>query len=170
MRPGRDAGRGNAARTGPDFFRGKIRPIRANARMSEEPEEFEITRGAIIARGLFCGCPNCGEKGLLKNWFQLNKTCSECGLNLEKSDGFYSGTTSIGYVATILVVLVPILVLVAQKTLTVTQGILIAIAGCGVLMALLYPLMLGWMVMAYYFTLPKELPGNGGANTVEKHL
>ena len=135
-----------------------------------EAPELEIPRGAILVRGLFCGCPNCGEHGLLKNWFKLNKTCSGCGLNLEKSDGFYSGTTSIGYVATILIVLLPVLVLVAQKTLTVTQGILIALAGCGALMVLLYPLMLGWMVMAYYVTMPRELPANGGDNTVEKHL
>lgn len=132
--------------------------------------ELEITRGVIVSRGLFCGCPNCGEHGLLKNWFKLNKSCTGCGLNLEKSNGFYSGTTSIGYVATILVVLLPILVLVAQKVLTVTQGILISLTGCALLMVLLYPVMLGWMVMAYYFTMPRELPENGGANTVEKHL
>jgi len=136
---------------------------------SETPEP-EVPRGTILARGLFCGCPNCGERGLLKNWFKLNKACTGCGLNLEKSDGFYSGTTSIGYVATILIVLMPILVLVAQKTLTVTQGILIALAGCAGLMLLLYPVMLAWMVMAYYFTMPGELPENGGKNTVEKHL
>jgi uncharacterized protein (DUF983 family) len=138
--------------------------------MSDEQEELEVTRGTIIGRGLFCGCPNCGEHGLLKNWFKLNKTCSACGLNLEKSDGFYSGTTSIGYVGAIIIVLIPILVLVAQKVLTVAMGITIALLGCGLFIVLLYPLMLGWMVMAYYFTMPKELPENGGKNTVEKHL
>src|SRR6218665_880730 len=134
------------------------------------PPELEVPRGTIVARGLFCGCPNCGEHGLLRNWFKLNKTCSGCGLNLEKSNGFYSGTTSIGYVATIIIVLLPILVMVANKTLTVAQGIGIALAGCAVLMALIYPVMLCWMVMAYYFTMPGELPENGGDNTVEKHL
>lgn len=134
------------------------------------PTELEVSRGTIVTRGLFCGCPNCGEHGLLKNWFKLNKTCSGCGLNLEKSNGFYSGTTSIGYVATILLVIVPVLFLITSKALTVAQGITVCLVGCALLIVLMYPLMLGWMVMAYYFTMPGELPENGGANTVEKHL
>lgn len=130
----------------------------------------EVSRADIVIRGLFCGCPNCAEHGLLKNWFTLNKICAGCGLNLEKSDGFYSGTTSIGYVATILLVLIPVIVLVVNKSITVGVGIALSIAGCGILITLLYPLMLGWMVMAYYLTAPDQLPANGGDNRVDKHL
>lgn len=138
--------------------------------MSDEANELEVTRGTIVARGLFCGCPNCGEHGLLKHWFKLNRKCTGCGLDLEKSDGFYSGTTSIGYVGAIVLVVVPVIILVLRGTLSVNQGIAACIGGSALFILLIYPLTLGWMVMTYYFTMPGELPENGGANTVDKHL
>ncbi|MEY4775866.1 MAG: hypothetical protein RL759_379, partial [Verrucomicrobiota bacterium] len=36
----------------------------------------KITRGDIIARGILCYCPNCGQRGLLKSWFRLNAACA----------------------------------------------------------------------------------------------
>ena len=119
-----------------------------------------ITRSQVIARGLLCGCPNCGQRGLLKSWFRLQPACTGCGMDLSKSDGFYTGTTSIGYVASILVVLIPVLVLVAKKVLTVGLGVALGILGSFAFVVLIYPVMLCWMVMAYHVALPQELPGN----------
>ena len=119
-----------------------------------------VTRSQIIARGLFCACPNCGEHGLLRSWFKLQPACTGCGMDLAKSDGFYTGTTSIGYVASIVVVLIPVLVLVAKKILSVAVGVTIGILGSFAFVVLIYPVMLCWMVMAYHVALPQELPAN----------
>jgi uncharacterized protein (DUF983 family) len=121
----------------------------------------KITRGDIIARGILCYCPNCGQRGLLKSWFRLNDACAQgCGLNLAKSAGVYSGTTSIGYVAAIIFVIIPTCFLVVFKLLTVGQGVALGILGSLGFIVLIYPVMLCWMVMAYHVALPEELPAN----------
>lgn len=122
-----------------------------------------ISRSLIILRGLRCACPNCGQRGLLASWFRLNPSCKGCGMDLAKSDGFYTGTTSIGYVASIVVVLIPACVLVAKKVLSVPLGIAVGIGGSFLFVLGLYPAMLCWMVMAYHVALPGELPANRDA-------
>ena len=124
--------------------------------------KLKITRGDIIARGVLCYCPNCGKRGLLASWFRLGKACRSCGMDLARSAGIYSGTTSIGYVAAILFVIIPIIFLVALKVLSVKAGVLLGIFGTFSFIVLIYPVMLCWMVMAYHVALPGELPVNGG--------
>jgi uncharacterized protein (DUF983 family) len=124
--------------------------------------ELQIDRGDIIARGLLCRCPNCGRRGLLASWFRLNKACAACGMDLARSPGLYSGTTSIGYVAAIIFVIIPVCFLVGYKVLSVPVGVLLGIFGSFGFIVLIYPVMLCWMVMAYHVALPAELPVNGG--------
>ncbi len=125
-----------------------------------EPK-LKITRGDIMMRGVICRCPNCGRPGLLKSWFRLNDACAQnCGLDLAKSAGVYSGTTSIGYVASIIFVIIPVCFLVTFKVLSVTAGVLLGIFGSFGFIVLIYPVMLCWMVMAYHLALPEELPAN----------
>lgn len=81
-------------------------------------------------------------------------------MDLERSSGFYSGTTSIGYVASIIFIIVPICFLVGYKVLGVAAGIALGIIGTFGFMVLIYPVMLCWMVMAYHVALPQDLPGN----------
>ena len=126
-----------------------------------EPK-LKITRGDIIARGVLCYCPNCGKRGLLASWFRLGKACRSCGMDLARSAGIYSGTTSIGYVASIIFVIIPVCFLVAFKVLSVTAGVLLGIFGSFGFIVLIYPVMLCWMVMAYHVAMPGELPANGG--------
>jgi uncharacterized protein (DUF983 family) len=133
----------------------------------DEPE-LKVTRGDIIARGLLCRCPNCGRRGLLASWFRLGKACRSCGMDLARSAGLYSGTTSIGYVAAIVFVLIPICFLVAFKVLSVTAGVLLGIFGSFGFIVLIYPVMLCWMVMAYHVAMPEELPVNGGREGQEE--
>ena len=114
-----------------------------------------------MMRGVICRCPNCGRPGLLKSWFRLNDACAQnCGLDLAKSAGVYSGTTSIGYVASIIFVIIPVCFLVTFKVLSVTAGVLLGIFGSFGFIVLIYPVMLCWMVMAYHLALPEELPAN----------
>jgi len=132
----------------------------------DEPE-LKITRGDIIARGVLCHCPNCGKRGLLASWFRLNKACHACGMDLARSPGLYSGTTSIGYVAAIIFVIIPVSFLVVFKVLSVTTGVLLGSFGSFGFIVLIYPVMLCWMVMAYHVAMPGELPGNGGGSEEE---
>jgi uncharacterized RDD family membrane protein YckC len=83
-------------------------------------------------------------------------------MDLARSAGIYSGTTSIGYVASIVFVIVPVCFLVVFKVLSVTAGVLLGIFGSFGFIVLIYPVMLCWMVMAYHVAMPGELPSNGG--------
>ena len=127
--------------------------------MGSEMNE-EVTRADIMMRGALCRCPNCGRRGLLATWFRLNKACASCGLDLAKSAGFYSGTTSIGYVAAIICVIIPVCLLVVFKVLSVGAGITLGIFGSFGFIVLIYPVMLCWMVMVYHLALPGDLPAN----------
>ena len=77
-------------------------------------------------------------------------------------EGFYSGTTSIGYVLIILVVMVPIVFAVIADRLTELQAILLGAAGTIGLTVLVYPALLSWVLMTYYLCFPLQLPANGG--------
>jgi uncharacterized protein (DUF983 family) len=127
-----------------------------------------VERGEITARSLIGRCPNCGAFGMFKHWFRLNKQCSGCDMPLEKEDsGFYFGTTSIGYVLAIVVVIIPICVLVVKDMIGMWVGVIAGIVSSVALVTFLYPLLLSWVIMSYYVMFPHELPANSEQNEAE---
>jgi len=122
-----------------------------------------VGRGAIAMRGLTARCPNCGALGLHKSWFHLRPNCKGCNLDLEMDEGFYSGTTSFGYVLVLLVVVLPVAFLVIYDVVGVAGAIAICVVGTVGLTVGLYPVMLSWVLMSYYLWFPEQLPANGGS-------
>lgn len=121
----------------------------------------KVERGKIFSRTLTGRCPNCGRFGLFKNWFRLHKRCPHCEMELEKEEsGFYFGTTSIGYVLAIILVIIPVCILVVKDMLSMWLGVGIGIIGSIMLCTLLYPFMLCWVIMLYYNVQAEELPKN----------
>lgn len=43
----------------------------------------------MVGRALLLQCPNCGSRGLLKNWFKMNDHCPVCGLRVEREGNDY---------------------------------------------------------------------------------
>jgi uncharacterized protein (DUF983 family) len=127
----------------------------------------KVERSQILSRSLFGACPNCGNFGMFKNWFRLNKHCTSCKMPLEKEDsGFYFGTTSIGYVLAIIVVIIPICVLVVKEAIAMWTGVILGVVGSLLLTVLLYPLMLSWVILVYYTFFPQELPANNESEQI----
>jgi uncharacterized protein (DUF983 family) len=121
----------------------------------------KVERGEIFSRTLTGRCPNCGQFGMFKNWFRLHKRCPNCGMELEKEEsGFYFGTTSIGYVLSIILVIIPVCILVVMDMLSMWLGVGIGIVGSIMLCTLLYPIMLCWVIMLYFMVQAEELPNN----------
>ena len=121
----------------------------------------KVERGEIFSRALTGRCPNCGHLGMFKNWLRLHKFCPNCGMVLEKEEsGFYYDTTSIGYVLSIILVIIPVCILVLMDMFRIWVGVGIGIAGAILLCTLLYPLMLCWVTMLYYLVRAEELPNN----------
>ncbi|MFT5836861.1 MAG: hypothetical protein ACI9ZV_000361 [Candidatus Azotimanducaceae bacterium] len=121
----------------------------------------EVERGEILSRTLTGRCPNCGQFGIFKNWFRLHQRCPSCDMELEKEEsGFYFGTTSIGYVLAIILVIIPVCILVVMDVVGMWLGVSIGMVGSIVLCTLLYPVMLCWVIMLYYMVQAEELPKN----------
>ena len=121
-----------------------------------------VTRRQIIARGLANRCPNCGGRTLFKadTLFELDRACRQCGLKLEKDEGFFLGAMAINYGVTCVGLLTPVAALWYFGVLPgrVAIGLVLALA-------LLAPLALyrssrSWQLMLYYFFLPQHLPAN----------
>jgi uncharacterized protein (DUF983 family) len=122
----------------------------------------KVTQSQILARGLTHRCPNCGARKLFKEGtlFELNSECPDCGLQIERDEGFFLGSMSLNYGVTILGFLVPVLLLYLAG---VFSGWVAAItAGVGALgvPVLFYRSSRSWWLMSYYFFLPRHLPAN----------
>ena len=124
--------------------------------------DMKVTRGEIVVRGLTNRCPNCGQRTLFKDGslFELNRHCPSCDLKLERDEGFFLGSMSLNYIATVLVYLLPVLALYLAGVL---PGVVAAIAaGVG---AIAFPILFyrssrSWWLMSYYVFLPHHLPVN----------
>ncbi|MGB0416611.1 MAG: DUF983 domain-containing protein [Coraliomargarita sp.] len=120
-----------------------------------------VSRNEIALRCLSGRCPNCGGFGMFRNWFRLNRNCKCCGMPLERDEsGFYFGTTSIGYVLSILLVIIPICFLVVQEIIGMWTGVIIGIVGSVLLCIALYPVLLCWVILSYFLLQPNELTAN----------
>ena len=119
-------------------------------------ERFEIFSRAVTGR-----CPNCGQLAMFKNWFRYYKRCPNCEIELEKEESeFYSGTTSIEYVLSTNLVIIPVCILIVIDMLSMWLGVGIGIVGSIMLCTLLYSLILSSVIMLYYIVQADGLPNN----------
>jgi uncharacterized protein (DUF983 family) len=125
-------------------------------------EGMQVTRGQIITRGLANRCPNCGGRTLFKEGtlFELDRTCRDCGLKIEKDEGFFLGAMALNYGVTCFGLLAPTALLWYAGVLPGRVAI-----GLAVVLALAAPVALyrcsrSWQLMLYYFFLPQHLPAN----------
>jgi uncharacterized protein (DUF983 family) len=121
-----------------------------------------VTRARVIANGLACRCPNCGQRTLFEKGrlFKVNETCPNCGLRIEKGDGAFLGPFVLNYAVTAFGVVIPVIVLyILGKLGAFATLALCFVASLGVPL-LLYRLSWGWWLMLYYFFLPDNLPAN----------
>ena len=122
----------------------------------------KVTKGQIFARGITNCCPNCGAKKLFKEGtlFELNPECPECGLKIERDEGFFLGSMSLNYGVTIIGFLVPVLILYLLGILSGMAAAVIAGLGAIGVPILFYRSSRSWWLMSYYFFLPNHLPAN----------
>jgi uncharacterized protein (DUF983 family) len=125
----------------------------------------KVTRGQIIARGLTNRCPNCGGHTLFKagTFFQTNKACPQCGIKIERDEGFFLGSMSLNFGVTLVGFLTPVMLLAYYNVIGTTLAIVLAGAGSFGFPALFYRSSRSWWLMNYYFFLPQHLPANRAA-------
>lgn len=124
----------------------------------------KVTKSRILARGIANRCPNCGAHKLFKEGtlFELNAECPDCGLRIERDEGFFLGSMSLNYGVTLVCFLTPVLCLYLLGALSGTAAAIIAGVGAIVFPMLFYRSSRSWWLMSYYFFLPHHLPANRG--------
>jgi len=124
----------------------------------------KVTRLQIVARGLTNRCPNCGGRTLFSPgaFFKINPVCPRCGLQIEREndEGFFIGSMSLNYGATLIFYLAPIAILAFTGAIGATLAIVLAAIGALGVPVLLYRSSRSWWLMNYYLFLPHHLPAN----------
>ena len=122
----------------------------------------KVTRAQIVARGLTNRCPNCGGNTLFRagTLFEVNAECPNCGLKIERDEGFFLGSLSLNYGVTLVCFLTPVLLLWYYDVLGDKLAIVLAGTGAIFFPALFYRSSRSWWLMNYYFFLPQHLPAN----------
>jgi uncharacterized protein (DUF983 family) len=123
-----------------------------------------VTRMRVIANGLRCECPNCGQRTLFAagRLFKVNPSCRNCGLTIEKGDGAFLGPFVLNYAVTAFGFIVPVILLFTLGKLGAVAALSLCFVSALGLPLLLYRLSWGWWLMLYYFFLPDNLPANLG--------
>lgn len=122
----------------------------------------KITRSQVIANGIACRCPNCGQRTLFQKGtlFKVNESCGNCGLRIEKGEGTFLGPFAINYGVTAFGIIIPVIVLYALGKLGAAAALSLCFSAAFVAPLLLYRLSWGWWLMLYYFFIPDNLPAN----------
>ena len=122
----------------------------------------KVTRIQTVIRGLTNRCPNCGGSTLFREgtFFDLNKECPQCGLKIERDEGFFLGSLSLNYGVTLVCYLTPVMLLAYYDVIGTTLAIILAGVGAILFPALFYRSSRSWWLMCYYFFLPQHLPSN----------
>ncbi len=123
-----------------------------------------VTRVQVVSRGLRNRCPNCGGGHLFRkgSMFDLNKACPDCGLRLERDEGFFIGSMSLNYGVTLVCFLTPVMVLAYEGVIGTTAAIALAGVGSVGFPVLFYRSSRSWWLMQYYLLFPLHLPANKG--------
>ena len=122
----------------------------------------KVTRIQTVSRGLANRCPNCGGRTLFREgtMFDLNKECPQCGLKIERDEGFFLGSLSLNYGVTLIGFMTPVMLLAYFDVIGTTTAIILAGVGAILFPALFYRSSRSWWLMCYYFFLPQHLPSN----------
>jgi uncharacterized protein (DUF983 family) len=107
-------------------------------------------------------CPNCGERTLFQKGtlFRVNRSCTHCGLPIERDEGSFLGALSLNYGVTVVLFLVPVLLLYQAGVLPGLAAAIVAGVCAVAVPALLYRSSRSWWLMNYYFFVPHHLPAN----------
>jgi uncharacterized protein (DUF983 family) len=116
----------------------------------------------VVARGLRNRCPNCGEATLFRagTWFEVNKACPHCGLQIERDEGFFVGSMSLNYGVTLVGFLTPVMLLAYKGVIGTTTAVVLAGVGSVGFPVAFYRSSRSLWLMQYYLLFPLHLPAN----------
>ncbi len=122
----------------------------------------KVTRLQIAARGLSNRCPNCGGRTLFKKGtlFEINPACPDCGLRIERDEGFFLGSMSLNYGLTVVLCLLPLTLLACYGVIRVGLAVILAAAAAVCFPIAFYRTSRSLWLMNYYLVLPEQLPAN----------
>ena len=133
-----------------------------------QSEHFNVGRSLIFSRGICCRCPNCGLKGIMKDWFHLRYRCLGCGMVLQRREGDSLGAATLNYGIVVFLFLPVCLLSGGLGWLSWNSVIYLCLALSVISPVVLYPLSWSLWMMTYYLILPHELPANQCQDVVDE--
>ncbi|MFP4069221.1 MAG: DUF983 domain-containing protein [Verrucomicrobiota bacterium] len=132
--------------------------------MSPNPPDLQplprVTPTDLLKRGLGCRCPNCGKAKLFRSWLRIHHHCPQCGMTLERGDGYFLGPLCINYGMVAIGYVSPLLIVGLIGWIPFQLALGAALAGALLLPVVLYRYSWSWWLMIYYLCLPNELHAN----------
>jgi uncharacterized protein (DUF983 family) len=98
--------------------------------LDESTARAQRSLATVLVRGLRLRCPVCGRGRLFRNWFQMHRECSHCGLKLERGPGYYLGSIYINYGLTAVLVTAGYLAMFVTDTLSSSGRLTLLGAVC----------------------------------------
>lgn len=133
------------------------------------PAPLKVTRWEIVRRGLLVRCPNCGSSNaLFLKQLTMNKACPKCGLSFDRGVGFFLGSMSINYTATLVLGMLPVVLLWYFNVLSGKVAVILILSLVVLFPVLFYRMSRSLWLLAYFYFLPQELPANGGTGKPEE--
>jgi len=91
---------------------------------------------------------------------RIRDRCPDCGLELNRGEGFFLGPMVINYGIAVFGFVVPCIILWASGVLAGAWAAGIAISSCLILPIALYRVSWSLWLMTYFWFLPERLPAN----------
>jgi len=119
-----------------------------------------VTAKDVLKRGMTNRCPNCGRAKLFRSTVRIHHHCPECGMTLERGDGFFLGPLCINYGVVALCFVSPLLIAGVAEWIPLKLALGLSLACALLLPVFFYRFSWSWWLMVYYLCLPGELHAN----------
>ena len=118
---------------------------------------FKISRKTILKRCIHSMCPNCGKAKIANSLIVILEKCSNCGMPIIRTNGFYIGPICINYGFTAFFLICPLLVLGFSGIISLNISIALSFIASFLFPILFYATSWSLWLMIYYLCLPNEL-------------
>lgn len=119
-----------------------------------------VSTKAILTRSLSGKCPNCGQGKIFRSPLRINHRCENCGMTLERGNGYYLGPLCLNYGFVAFFIVSPLILAGYVGWLALPLALGLAFIAAFALPVLFYQYAWRIWLASYYICLPAELHAN----------
>jgi len=93
----------------------------------------------LVGRALRRRCPQCGGKGIFRNWFSLRDSCPRCGYAFDREEGYFLGGYALNLIFAEFIGLAIVIYILVSTDLSLLAQELIAVGTMIAIPIILFP-------------------------------